>query len=96
MALWALSAVLMLSVLYGPYEVESSHRLATRGEAAMYNGWSRTSWSIGLGYIILSCCMGQGGKKLRLYFLAIVWPIRHLINKVWKSNISVIGQKLVH
>ena len=52
----------MLSVLYGPYEVDSGHRIATAAEAAIYNGWSRTSWSIGLGYIILACCMGYGGE----------------------------------
>ena len=48
----------MLSVLYGLYEVESGQRIATAVEAAIYNGWARTSWSVGLGYIILAYCMG--------------------------------------
>ena len=29
----------MLSVLYGPYEVDSGQRIATAAEAAIYNGW---------------------------------------------------------
>ena len=58
MAFWAISGVLMLLVLYGPYEVDSGQRIPTAAEAAIYNGWARTSLSVGLGYIILACCMG--------------------------------------
>ena len=59
----------MLLVLYGPYEVDSGQRIPTAAEAAIYNGWSRTSWSVGLGYIILACCMGYGGEGNILLFI---------------------------
>ena len=60
--MWAVSGVLILAPLYGPSQVELGRPMATAAEAAIYNGWSRTSWSIGLGYIILACCMGYGGE----------------------------------
>jgi len=53
----------MLAILYGPFEIESGGRIATVAEAAIYNGWSRTAWSLALGYIILACCLGRGGER---------------------------------
>lgn len=53
----------MLSVLYGPHDGESYVHIASKAEAAFYNGWSRTAWSLALGYIILACSLGRGGKK---------------------------------
>lgn len=56
------SATLCLLVLYGPYDVARGGHVATVAEAAIYNGWSRTAWSIGLCYVIIACAMGSGGK----------------------------------
>ncbi|KAF6020538.1 hypothetical protein EB796_021152 [Bugula neritina] len=61
LCLWAVSGAIMLAILYGPFEIESGGRIATVAEAAIYNGWSRTAWSLALGYIILACCLGRGG-----------------------------------
>ena len=53
---------MLLAVIYGPIKVDDGTRIATVAESALYNGWSRTAWSIGLGYIILACCTGRGGN----------------------------------
>ena len=68
--LWALSGAIMLAVLYGPHDAQAYVHVATKGEAGFYNGWSRTAWSLSLGYIMLACCLGRGGE-LRIVHLEL-------------------------
>ena len=70
--LWAVSGALLLAVLYGPHDAEDYIHIASKAEAALYNGWARTAWSLGLGYIMLACCLGRGGKICLIYILYIL------------------------
>lgn len=58
---WAAAAAICLSVIYGPYDISKAGHIASKAESAMYNGFSRTAWSVGIGYVILACCLDCGG-----------------------------------
>lgn len=60
---WAVAAAICLLMLYGPYDVARGHRDASLAEAAVYNGWGKAAWSLGVGYVILACTLNQGGKS---------------------------------
>ena len=60
--LWLVSAGICLACVYGPFDVEDQGHVASKVEAALYNGWTRACWSVGVGYVILACCTGRGGR----------------------------------
>ena len=76
-----MSAVLLLAVLYGPHDAEDYIHIASKAEAALYNGWSRTAWSLGLGYIMIACCLGRGGKNCLIYI--------HILNQCNFANFII-------
>ena len=63
-ALWGVSAALCLSVVYGPYSANAGRHAVHLVEADIYNGLARTTWAIGVSYLIISCSLGQGGKNV--------------------------------
>ena len=60
--LWGISAGLCLAVIYGPYSANAGHHAISLVEADFYNGFARTAWALGVAYVMISCCLGQGGK----------------------------------
>lgn len=53
----------MLSVIYGPYDAVIGGHIIYLPEAGIFCGFQRTAWAVGLSFIIISCALGQGGKK---------------------------------
>jgi peptidoglycan/LPS O-acetylase OafA/YrhL len=53
---WTVAAFLMLIPLYSTY-----HADMTLVEASLYNALSRTSWALGLAWVIFACTAGCGG-----------------------------------
>ena len=61
--LWAAAAVLCILPIYGPFDAITGGHVISLSEADFYNAFSRTSWSIGLSLVIISCSLGQGGNS---------------------------------
>ncbi|XP_067940094.1 nose resistant to fluoxetine protein 6-like [Watersipora subatra] len=59
--LWLISAALCILSLYGLYKGDNSTYTFSTAESALYNAFARTSWSIGVAYVILACHCGRGG-----------------------------------
>ena len=59
--LWLVAAGLCLASLYGPHEADMGHHDVYLVESAFYNALARTSWSMGLSYLVVACALGQGG-----------------------------------
>lgn len=66
MLLWSVTAGVMLSAIYGPYNAVTGGHVIYLPEAGIYCGFQRTAWAFGLSYIIISCALGQGGKKIEI------------------------------
>ena len=61
-------------------DAEDYIHIASKAEAALYNGWARTAWSLGLGYIMLACCLGRGGKICLIFIIYILNQYNLLIS----------------
>jgi len=85
--LWMVSAALCLLTLYGPFNVEADHHPMSVAESVTYNSLSRTAWSIGLGYLILACRSGRGGKDRHLVPCVILYFPVTLVGEVRASNL---------
>ena len=75
--LWALSAVFLISTLYGLYS--SWHgEIPTKAENVSYITFSKFTWSLGLSFVIIGCHYGYGG--LVNWFLSMkIWiPLSRL------------------
>jgi len=55
---WSLSLLCMFSLVYGLLHVQ----LGTLTSAA-YASLGHTAWGLGLGWIVVACCTGHGGKQ---------------------------------
>ena len=62
---WALSAGGCLTVLYAPYSANMGYHAVSITESMAYGGLTRTVWSLGIAFLIISCHLGQGGKYER-------------------------------
>ena len=60
---WALSAGGCLTVLYAPYSANMGYHAVSITESMAYGGLTRTVWSLGIAFLIISCHLGQGGKS---------------------------------
>ena len=63
---WALSAGGCLAVLYTPYSANMGYHAVSITESMAYGGLTRTVWSLGIAFLIISCHLGQGGKSERI------------------------------
>lgn len=61
--LWLVAAGLCLAPVYGPHEADLGHHDIYLVESTFFNALARTSWSLGLSYLIVACALGQGGKE---------------------------------
>lgn len=61
LVLWVVAAGLCVAPLYGTYDANRGGHVTSLTEADFYNAFSRTSWSLGLSYLIIACSLGQGG-----------------------------------
>ena len=66
--IWMVAAIVALSTVYGisDYNLVLQPTLRTdnwpsRTESAIYNSFSKISWSLSLGWVILACVKGRGG-----------------------------------
>lgn len=54
---WALSAAVLLSLLYGLYGATLDPITA-----AAYSSLSHSAWAMSLSWIVIACCCGYGGQ----------------------------------
>ncbi|KAJ4432079.1 hypothetical protein ANN_20693, partial [Periplaneta americana] len=57
---WLLSIGCLLALVYGLYDTQL-HPIV----AAAYSSLSHTAWALSLSWIVIACCTGYGGKRLR-------------------------------
>ena len=51
-------------MVYAPYNATKGWHTVYIAEAYLYNGLSRTTWSIGVSIVIILCHFGCGGKNI--------------------------------
>lgn len=61
-----MSAATCIAVLYGPYSANMGYHVVSVTESVLWGGLTRTAWSLGIAYLIISCHLGQGGKVYRI------------------------------
>ena len=69
---WTLSLLCLMSLVYGLLH----HKLGLATSAA-YVSLGHTAWGVALGWIVLACYTGHGGKESTARLPALVEPGRH-------------------
>ncbi|PAA59551.1 hypothetical protein BOX15_Mlig030456g2, partial [Macrostomum lignano] len=75
---WATAAVLCLSVLYGLFDVQRGLVVLSQPVASLYNATFRLAWSIGIAWVVVACCTGNGGLVSEFLSAGIFAPLSRL------------------
>ena len=59
--LWLLSVALGLSIIYLMWPANLGH-IPTNSQAAAYSSLARTFWGVCIGWLVIACNYGYGGK----------------------------------
>ncbi|XP_062589905.1 nose resistant to fluoxetine protein 6-like [Saccostrea cucullata] len=74
---WIIALVCVSSVVFGTTEQYRGHKSST-AVTALYNSLSKTTWSLGLAWIIFACSIGYGGF-INTFLSARLWsPLSRL------------------
>lgn len=91
--LWGVSTAVALAVVYGPFQLENQSRIIPAVDAVFYDGFARTAWSLALGYVILACCTGHGGKFVIMCRMGYFIPVIELNIFPWQIKCIYYGSR---
>ena len=99
--MWAVSAVLLASTVYGLYPIWHGHVPST-AENVLYTTFSRFAWGIGLALMVFACHAGYGGVINSFLSMKIWTPLArmtynaYLVHPVVLTVLYAQMQKSIH
>lgn len=75
---WMTCATLMLGVLYAMWPANTGQYAPSRAWAAIYGGFARTVWALGLAWIIIASVAGYGGVVGKILSWKALVPLSRL------------------
>ncbi|XP_066593755.1 nose resistant to fluoxetine protein 6-like isoform X2 [Prorops nasuta] len=88
---WLLSAMCLLSLLYGLYEAELAPMTA-----AAYSSLSHSAWALGLSWIVIACSTGYGGYVNKILSAPILYPFSRVTYCAYLVHPIVIRLTAMH
>ena len=99
--MWAVSAVLLASTVYGLYPIWYGH-IPSTAENVLYTTFSRFAWGIGLALMVFACHTGYGGVINSFLSMKIWTPLArmtynaYLVHPVVLTVLYAQMQKSIH
>lgn len=87
---WALSLVLMATVIFGNYPLAQFDTVHTALEYGVYDALSRVGWAIALCYIIFACNNGYGGPVNWFLGHPLWQPLSRLCYAIYIVHFTVV------
>uniref|UniRef100_L7LX95 Nose resistant-to-fluoxetine protein N-terminal domain-containing protein n=1 Tax=Rhipicephalus pulchellus TaxID=72859 RepID=L7LX95_RHIPC len=75
---WMTCAAVMLGVLYAMWPANTGQYTPSRSWAAVYGGFARSTWALGLSWIIIASVAGYGGVVSKILSWKALVPLSRL------------------
>lgn len=86
---WLVAVGTILSIIFGPYNMQQLDYKATDLESAFYESFSRVCWAISLSWIIFACVHGYGGPVNWFLSLPQWQPLARLSYSIYLLHLPI-------